>query len=133
MIVDTRRIDMKKLELAIEEVQKAKNVCWDAVLEEMKDFLTGKEGAKLVFTGYTPSFNDGDACEFTFCVNEDDYADWENSALADICWEFADQLTCMAVVEELFRHKYGVEGFKLTYTLKEGELSLNEEDYDCEY
>jgi len=124
---------MKKLELAIEEVQKAKNVCWEAILEEMKDFLTGKEGAELVFVGYTPGFNDGDVCEFMFYVNEEDYEDWENSALADICLEFADQLTCMAVVEEIFRHKYGVEGFKLTYTLKEGELSLNEEDYYCGY
>ena len=124
---------MKKLELAIEEVQKAKNVCWEAILEEMKDFLTGKEGAELVFVGYTPGFNDGDVCEFMFYVNEEDYEDWENNTLAGVCWEFAYQLTCMPVICELFGDKYGVEGFKLTYTLKEGELSLNEEDYYCGY
>jgi hypothetical protein len=95
------------------------------------------------FTGYTPSFNDGDACNFSCqtkypCVNGydsnrcgwedgDKHSEEETEKASELCESVGEILGVFP--ESFFAGKFGTEGFLVTITPTE----VSVEEYDCGY
>lgn len=104
---------------------------------------------RFAVRGYTPSFNDGDACTFSleiFINNldeldilEDDEDDEEEVEVIDYNADMSrnDARACDAFITKylstLIEKKY-VDDFQIVFTYTStGEVSIDVEDYDCGY
>lgn len=134
----TVKNDIKKRCVAFKETQtSAFRSMLTVIFESLPEVKT------ISFTGYTPSFNDGDECTFrcqSDCPSVNGYdsnrCEWEDGEehteketdeAMSLTETVADLLS--EIPEELFGSVFGTRGFRVTITPTKIEV----EDYDCEY
>jgi hypothetical protein len=126
----------------------AKNQCRDLFKEALKEsvkpvFEKFDKVTSISVWGYTPSFNDGDPCRFNMntedCeineinLDDDESEDSEFSyeETSEIQKYVAEQLS--AFDEDEWESGFNEYGFKVTFSVHDGEVHIEEEDYDCGY
>lgn len=121
----------------LEEIQEKQKQAFEKVIKEI---LTKIPDVKLVcITGHTPSFNDGDVCTHSQDVEVnsvgDDYPeDYEHlGEIPELPWEFTNKvIKVIQANSDAVDNIYGTN-YRVIYTLKDGEVVRDEDDYDCGY
>ncbi len=115
--------------------------------EIMKQFITelGIEHTGLtngMIVGYTPEWNDGEACEHSSDVQirymdnditdfiEDIPEDYDDNSLSD--QEGRAIEIKLAVLDEILVHIYGTN-YKFGFIIQDGEITIKHEEYNCGY
>lgn len=137
--------ELKKIKSVIKDKCKTFKEAQTSAFREMLTviFESLPEAKTISFTGYTPSFNDGDECKFTCksdyptvngydsnsCEWEDgeEHSSNETNEAVKLTEDVAELLS--EIPEDLFGSVFGTRGFRVTITPTKIEV----EDYDCGY
>ena len=131
---------------AINDLIKATQKVYKQVIEA---FLKENEDISyIMLTGYTPSFNDGEPCTFTMHAGFDEVPSEFEEKYPDIAgrmtdnglsfyknenWKAFNDLISSDLALHCFERTFNPYGFQATYHIEDGELVVNEYDYDCGY
>jgi hypothetical protein len=152
---------MKKLDTILDELKEKREELKDVLNDYIKDFLVENPDVKMIsLYGGTPSFNDGDPCEFYMdadCIT--DYWDEDGELVEYISDELElnaeegaemfsfirkdpstpclndlyNKLTCNADIVSVFKSTFSSYGFRVKYFMREGKFIIFEEDYEMDY
>lgn len=131
------RINVKLKELETQQLE---------TFKEVTEFLfkNNPDLKSFSFRGYTPSFNDGEPCEFSTTIDSpsvngynSDYGEWEDGSEEHTDEDEATSERLSEVVsaylkvlpESFYGQKFGTSGFEVTVTKDK----IKVEDYDCGY